>query len=80
MIEFVVREGPMFEAMIMNREIQNPLFRSVCECCFVTNVYSHSSCLVVCCKARILDTLDLIAVKLNLTYHCYFMVMAVKLI
>jgi len=27
MIEFVVREGPMFEAMIMNREIQNPLFR-----------------------------------------------------
>ena len=29
MIEFVVREGPMFEAMIMNREIQNPLFRSV---------------------------------------------------
>jgi len=29
MIEFVVREGPMFEAMIMNREIQNPLFRWV---------------------------------------------------
>jgi len=27
MIEFVVREGPMFEAMLMNREIQNPLFR-----------------------------------------------------
>jgi len=26
-VEFVVREGPMFEAMIMNREIQNPLFR-----------------------------------------------------
>uniref|UniRef100_A0A3P8W8Q8 U2 snRNP-associated SURP domain containing n=1 Tax=Cynoglossus semilaevis TaxID=244447 RepID=A0A3P8W8Q8_CYNSE len=24
MIEFVVREGPMFEAMIMNREINNP--------------------------------------------------------
>jgi len=27
MIEFVVREGPMFEAMIMNREIKNPLYR-----------------------------------------------------
>jgi len=26
-VEFVVREGPMFEAMIMNREIANPLFR-----------------------------------------------------
>lgn len=29
MIEFVVREGPMFEAMIMNREINNPLYRWV---------------------------------------------------
>ena len=29
MIEFVVREGPMFEAMIMNRELQNPIFRWV---------------------------------------------------
>lgn len=27
MIEFVVREGPMFEAMIMRREIDNPIFR-----------------------------------------------------
>lgn len=27
MIEFVVREGPMFEAMIMNRELMNPMFR-----------------------------------------------------
>ncbi|KAJ1111316.1 hypothetical protein NDU88_008652 [Pleurodeles waltl] len=26
MIEFVVREGPMFEAMIMNRELNNPMF------------------------------------------------------
>ncbi|XP_047130391.1 U2 snRNP-associated SURP motif-containing protein isoform X1 [Hydra vulgaris] len=26
-VEFVVREGPMFEAMIMNREISNPMFR-----------------------------------------------------
>lgn len=27
MVEFVIREGPMFEAMIMNREISNPMFR-----------------------------------------------------
>jgi hypothetical protein len=27
MIEFVVREGPAFEAMIMTREINNPQFR-----------------------------------------------------
>uniref|UniRef100_A0A069DXK2 Putative splicing regulator n=1 Tax=Panstrongylus megistus TaxID=65343 RepID=A0A069DXK2_9HEMI len=27
MIEYVIREGPMFEAMIMNRELSNPLFR-----------------------------------------------------
>ncbi|XP_053362817.1 U2 snRNP-associated SURP motif-containing protein isoform X2 [Clarias gariepinus] len=31
MIEFVVREGPMFEAMIMNREINNPLYRFLFE-------------------------------------------------
>ncbi|XP_039287780.1 U2 snRNP-associated SURP motif-containing protein [Nilaparvata lugens] len=30
-IEFVIREGPMFEAMIMNREIQNPMFRFLFE-------------------------------------------------
>ena len=27
MIEFVIREGPMFEAMIMNKEMNNPLFQ-----------------------------------------------------
>lgn len=27
LVEFVVREGPMFEAMIMNREINNPMYR-----------------------------------------------------
>ena len=27
MIEFVVREGPLFEAIIMNRELNNPQFR-----------------------------------------------------
>nr|XP_009915365.1 PREDICTED: U2 snRNP-associated SURP motif-containing protein-like [Haliaeetus albicilla] len=32
MIEFVVREGPMFEAMIMNREINNPMFRCLLYC------------------------------------------------
>lgn len=26
-VEFVAREGPMFEAMLMNREIQNPLYQ-----------------------------------------------------
>jgi len=31
MVEFVVREGPMFEAMIMNREISNPQFRFLFE-------------------------------------------------
>lgn len=31
MIEFVIREGPMFEAMIMNREINNPMFRFLFE-------------------------------------------------
>lgn len=29
MIEFVIREGPMFEAMIMNKEMSNPMFRYV---------------------------------------------------
>lgn len=29
MIEFVIREGPMFEAMIMNRELMNPMYRYV---------------------------------------------------
>lgn len=31
MVEFVVREGPMFEAMIMNRELSNPMFRFLFE-------------------------------------------------
>jgi U2-associated protein SR140 len=31
MAEFVVREGPMFEAMIMNREMTNPSFRFLFE-------------------------------------------------
>uniref|UniRef100_UPI00398EDA55 U2 snRNP-associated SURP motif-containing protein-like n=1 Tax=Pristiophorus japonicus TaxID=55135 RepID=UPI00398EDA55 len=31
MIEFVVREGPIFEAVIMNREINNPQFRFLFE-------------------------------------------------
>lgn len=29
MVEFVIREGPMFEAMIMNRELNNPMFRYI---------------------------------------------------
>ncbi|XP_077293313.1 U2 snRNP-associated SURP motif-containing protein [Arctopsyche grandis] len=31
MVEFVIREGPMFEAMIMNKEIDNPSFRFLFE-------------------------------------------------
>ncbi|XP_046143797.1 U2 snRNP-associated SURP motif-containing protein isoform X2 [Osmia bicornis bicornis] len=31
MVEFVIREGPMFEAMIMNRELNNPMFRFLFE-------------------------------------------------
>lgn len=31
MVEFVVREGPMFEAMIMNRELNNPMFKFLFE-------------------------------------------------
>ncbi|XP_044257591.1 U2 snRNP-associated SURP motif-containing protein isoform X2 [Tribolium madens] len=31
MVEFVVREGPMLEAMIMNREIHNPNYRFLFE-------------------------------------------------
>ena len=31
MVEFVIREGPMFEAMIMNREINNPNFTFLFE-------------------------------------------------
>ncbi|XP_064638246.1 U2 snRNP-associated SURP motif-containing protein-like isoform X2 [Lineus longissimus] len=39
MIEFVVREGPMFEAMIMNREISNPTFRFLFENMSPAHVY-----------------------------------------
>lgn len=31
MVEFVVREGPRFEAIIMNRELNNPMFRFLFE-------------------------------------------------
>lgn len=27
MIEFIIREGPLFEAMLMTRERHNPLYR-----------------------------------------------------
>lgn len=46
MIEFVVREGPMFEAMIMNREINNPMYRSVqLQTSNVSPFYNFSSVL-----------------------------------
>ncbi|XP_047985315.1 U2 snRNP-associated SURP motif-containing protein isoform X2 [Leguminivora glycinivorella] len=31
MVEFVIREGPMFEAIIMNKEMNNPFFRFLFE-------------------------------------------------
>lgn len=31
MIEFVIREGPMFEAIIMNREMNNPMYKFLFE-------------------------------------------------
>ena len=31
MAEFVIREGPMFEAMIMNRELNNRIFQFLFE-------------------------------------------------
>ena len=31
MVEFVVREGPIFEATIMNRELNNPMFKFLFE-------------------------------------------------
>ncbi|XP_063827343.1 U2 snRNP-associated SURP motif-containing protein [Ostrinia nubilalis] len=31
MVEFVIREGPMFEAIIMNKEMSNPFFRFLFE-------------------------------------------------
>lgn len=39
MIEFVVREGPLFEAMIMNREIDNPAFRFLFDNQSTNHVY-----------------------------------------
>lgn len=54
MVEFVIREGPMFEAMIMNRELNNPMFRCVSYCAscvlffflfsFLQQSYNDSAC------------------------------------
>lgn len=41
MIEFVVREGPMFEAIIMSREKNNPDFRYVRCFVLVTEYLKH---------------------------------------
>lgn len=40
MVEFVIREGPMFEAMIMNRELTNPMFRYILLYLIVYMIYS----------------------------------------
>ncbi|CAH1113637.1 unnamed protein product [Psylliodes chrysocephalus] len=39
MVEFVVREGPMFEAFIMNREINNPEYNFLFDCQSPIHVY-----------------------------------------
>lgn len=39
MVEFVVREGPMFEAMIMNRELNNTQFRFLFENQSAAHIY-----------------------------------------
>lgn len=39
MVEFVVSEGPMFEAMIMNRELQNPAYRFLFDNVSPAHVY-----------------------------------------
>ncbi|KAE9551393.1 hypothetical protein FO519_005401 [Halicephalobus sp. NKZ332] len=38
-IEYVIREGPQFEASIMGREMKNPIFRFLYENCQPTHVY-----------------------------------------
>lgn len=40
MVEFVIREGPMFEAMIMNRELNNPMFRYISYCILYAYFYN----------------------------------------
>ncbi|KAL5279563.1 U2SURP family protein [Megaselia abdita] len=39
MIEFVIREGPMFEALVMSREMENPLFRFLFDNESPTHIY-----------------------------------------
>ncbi|XP_037544042.1 U2 snRNP-associated SURP motif-containing protein [Nematolebias whitei] len=39
MVEFVVREGPLFEAMIMKRESNNPYFKFLFDCKRQDHVY-----------------------------------------
>lgn len=42
MVEFVVKEGPLFEAMIMNREMQNPDYGFLFENQSATHLYYRS--------------------------------------
>ncbi|KAG5872672.1 hypothetical protein JTB14_012948 [Gonioctena quinquepunctata] len=39
MVEFVVREGPMFEAFIMNKELRNPDYNFLFDCQSAVHVY-----------------------------------------
>lgn len=42
MVEFVVKEGPLFEAMIMNREMQNPDYSFLFENKSANHLYYRS--------------------------------------
>lgn len=46
MIEFVVREGPVFEAIIMNKEKNNPHYRYVCSTWARVGVKLRENCIV----------------------------------
>ena len=39
MIEFIIRDGPMFEAMIMNKEMSNPKFRFLFDNSSADHIY-----------------------------------------
>lgn len=46
MIEFVVREGAVFEAIIMNKEKNNPHYRYVCSTWARVGVKLRENCIV----------------------------------
>ena len=63
MIEFVIREGPMLEAIVMHKEMNNPQFRwagVACGLCMpvgvlVVSQYIHIVCLCLCLCIRVVS-------------------------